>query len=895
MRWWHQIRLRLRSVFRWRQVEREMEEELRFHLEHKTEEGIAQGLVPAEARRAALRAMQGLDQRREEIRDARRLHWLTDLVDDVHYAWRSLSRTPGIAALVVLTLALGIGMTTAPFSMLDALIFRPYPVERPAKILTLVSKARDQAFGMFSYREYLDIRSQAKSYRGVIANTQVAAVGFVKEPGATPRVCGGMLVSGNYLRTLGVEPTLGRGFRDDEDSAPGRDAVAVLGPDFWKNEYGADPAVVGRTIRLNGRDFTIIGVAPESFTGMQVFLRPSVYVPLAMAPLFSTDPRKRFFEDRDDREVLVRGRLRPDATLHQARGEIQAIARDMERAYPAFNRDRSAGVHTQFELRTQGDDVNWKFAVIFSVLGFAVLLVACTNVAGLLLSRASGRTREIAVRLSLGAGRLRLIRLLLAESLVLALLGGLGGIAVGYAGIRFLQAFQIPSDLPVTVPFRMDHRMLALAMLLALASAAACGLAPAWQSSRTDLVNGLKATGADPTGRKRLWGRNVLVVAQVACSLMLLTASFLMARGFEQSFLQGIGFAKDRLLMARFDPRLARYNATQSRQFYERLTTQARGLPGVRHVTLTMNPPLGLEDFDRLSFVPDGFQMPRDRSSFTASADSIDEGYFDTLGIPLLHGRAFRRSDTAEAPLVAIVNEHLAKRYWPNTTAIGKTLRLDGSPGQRVEIVGVAQNVKYQQTMERPVPFIYLPLTQRPQSRLVLLMKTSDDPLQLTGALRDLVRGLDANLPVIELRTYEDLYRYNTVDGPQVAIKLVGSMGTVSLFLAVAGLYGLMAYNVSRKTQEIGIRLAIGATPGDVLRLVLGKGLSLVAAGVAIGLTLGFAVERLMNSMLFNAGRVDIAVYLTVVPLMLAIAMLAAYVPARRAARIAPTQALRYE
>jgi predicted permease len=574
---------------------------------------------------------------------------------------------------------------------------------------------------------------------------------------------------------------------------------------------------------------------------------------------------------------------------------MKLIAQDMERAHSATNRGRSAGVHTQFEMRTQGDDINWKFAVIFSVLGMAVLLVACANVAGLLLSRSSTRTREIAVRLSLGAGRFRLIRLLLVESLVLALLGGLGGIAVGYGGIRFLQTFQIPSELPVQVPFRLDTRMLIVALLLALASAVVCGLVPALQSARTDLVTGLKSTGADGSSRKRLWGRNALVVAQVACSLMLLAASFLMARGFEKSFLQGIGFPKDRLLMARFDPRLARYDATQTSQFYERLTERARALPGVRQVALTRNPPLGLDGYDSVTFIPSDFVMPRDRRSFTAFADYIDDGYFDTFGIPILRGRAFRRSDTATATRVAIVNRHFAQRYWPNAEAIGKTLQLDGPQGERVEVIGVAQDIKYEQTMERPREFVYLPVTQQPKARLVMMMKTSGDPLGLTGALRETVRGMDPNMPVIELRTYEDLYRYNTVDGPQVAIKLVGSMGTASLFLAVAGLYGLMAYNVARKTREIGIRLAIGASPGDVLRLVMGKGLRLVAVGAAIGLVLGFGVERMMNSMVFNAGPVDIAVYVTVVPLMLAVAMLAAYVPARRAARIAPTQALRHE
>ena len=410
-----------------------------------------------------------------------------------------------------------------------------------------------------------------------------------------------MLVSGNYFRVLGVEPQLGRGFRDDEDQVPGRDAVAVLAPDFWKREFAGDPSVVGRTIRLNGTDFTVIGVAPETFPGMLIFSRPDFYMPLAMARVFSTNPQKNFFVDRDDRELTVRARLKPGTTLRQARNELAVLARDFERDYPKLNRDRGAAVRTQFEMRTQDNDVNWKFGVIFTILALAVLLVACTNAAGLLLSRARTRTREIAVRLAMGAGRFRLIRLLLTESLVLALLGGLGGIAVGYAGITFMSTFTIPTELPVKIPFRMDTRVLLASLALSVLSALFCGLAPALQSTRTDLVNGLKAADVDEPGRgrKRLWGRNALVVAQVAMSLMLLAASFLMFRGFQHSLGEGTGFAKDHLLMVRFDPRLVQYDAAQTQRFYKLLAERVRDTPGVESAALTQNPPLGLDNFGR--------------------------------------------------------------------------------------------------------------------------------------------------------------------------------------------------------------------------------------------------------------------------------------------------------
>jgi predicted permease len=895
--WLYTIPLRLRSLFRRRRAEQELNEELQFHLEHKIEEGIANGLSPKEARYAAMRAMDGLEQRKEEMRDMRRIHWLTDFLDDARFAIRSLSRTSGLSAFVVITLALGIGMTSATFSMVDALIFRPYPVPHSRDIVTLASTTHDSNLDDFSYREYLDIRGKTKSYDGVIANADMEAVGFSAEPGATPRVRGGMMVSGNYFHVLGVEPRLGRGFREDEDQVPSRDAVVVLGPDFWKHEFASDPRVLGRAIRLNGTDFTVIGVAPETFPGMLIFGHPDFYMPLAMARVFSTNLQKNFFEDRDDRELKVKARLKPGTTLQQARNELAVLAQNFEGEYPKVNRSRGAGVYTQFETRTR-EDVNWKFGVIFVILALAVLLVACTNVAGLLLSRARARKREIAVRLAIGAGRFRLIRLLLTESLILASLGGLAGIAIGYGVVQWFQSFQnviFMTDLPFSIPFRMDTRVLLASLALSALSALLCGLAPALQSTRVDLVNGLKSGDVDMPGRKRLWGRNMLVVAQVSMSLMLLTASFLMARSFQHSLLEGTGFKKDHLLMATFDPRLVQYNAAQTQQFYKLLAERVREAPGVQSEALTQNIPLGIDDFDGVAFVPDGFQMPRDRENFNSTMDTVDEGYFETMGIPILHGRGFRTSDTAEAPRVAVVNEQFAKHYWPREDAVGKRMRLDSRAGTPIEIVGVAQTIKYQGSIEKPMDFVYMPLAQHPTARMTLMLRSRGDPLQLVQLVKDVVRTLDPNLPMLHTMAYEDYYLNQAVKGPGIAIKLVSAMGVVGLLLAIAGLYGLVAYNASRRTREIGIRIALGAASSDVLRLVMGKGLLLVGMGMLIGLAMGFALEQLMNSMLFKAGGVDILAYVIVVPSLFLVTMLAAYVPARRASRIEPTQALRYE
>src|SRR6266849_1482802 len=706
--WLYTIPLRLRSLFRRRHVEQELNEELQFHLEHKIEEGIANGLSPKEARYAAMRAMDGLEQRKEEMRDVLRIHWFTDFLDDARFAIRSLRRTPGLTAFVVITLALGIGMTSGTFSLLDALMFRPYPVPHPNGVVTLTSTPHDSNFDDFSYREYLDIRDKTKSYDGVIANAQMEAVGFSAEPGATPRVRGGMMVSGNYFHVLGVEPRLGRGFREDEDQAPGRDAVVVLGPDFWKHEFASDPGVIGRTIRLNGTDFTVIGVAPQTFSGMMIFGHPDFYMPLAMARMFSTNLQKNFFEDRDDRELDVKGRLKPSTTMRQGRNDLAMLAQDLEREYPKVNRSRGAAVYTQFEARTIVDG-NWRFGVIFMILALAVLLVACTNVAGLLLSRARARTREIAVRLAIGAGRFRLIRLLLTESLILASLGGLVGIAIGYGIVQWFQSFQnviFMTDLPFSIPFRMDTRALLASIALAALSALLCGLVPALQSTRVDLVNGLKSADVDVPGRKRLWGRNVLVVAQVSTSLMLLTASFLMVRGFQHNALDETSFAKNHLLMTSFDPRLVHYNAAQTQQFYKLLAERVREAPGVQSEALTQNVPLGTDDFDGIAFVPEGLQMPRDRENFNSTMDTVDEGYFQTMGIPILRGRGFLASNTADAPRVAVVNEQFAKHYWPGGDAVGKHIRLESRAGTLVEIVGVAQTIKYQNTFEKPIDFV---------------------------------------------------------------------------------------------------------------------------------------------------------------------------------------------
>jgi predicted permease len=461
-----------------------------------------------------------------------------------------------------------------------------------------------------------------------------------------------------------------------------------------------------------------------------------------------------------------------------------------------------------------------------------------------------------------------------------------------------MQTFAIPTELPVTIPFRMDTRVLLSSLGLSVLSAIFCGLAPALQSTRTDLITGLKALDVDHSGRRRLWGRNSLVVAQIAMSLMLLAASFLMYRGFQKDLREGTFYAKDaaeHVLMVRFDPRLLQYGEARTSRFYKLLAERVRDLPLIRSAGYTENPPLGLGTYGSVAFVPEGFQMPRDRENLNATADTVDEGFFQTMGIPLLRGRSFRPSDDEAAPRVAVVNENFARHYWPNANPVGRRIRLESATGAPVEIVGVAQAIKYKDGFESTIDFVYLPLAQHPVAKMVLLVRTASDPLQLVQPVKEAVHAIDPNMPLLETRSYADLYRYSVVEGPGIAIRLVGMLGAVGLILAIAGLYGLVAYDVSRRTREIGIRMAIGAAPRDVLRLMMGKGLVLVGIGAAIGLALGVGLEKFMNAMLFNAGGIDVLVYLIVLPAMVVATMLAAYIPARKAARIAPTLALRYE
>ena len=827
-----------------------------------------------------------------------------------------LLANPAFTIVAVISLALGIGANCAIFTWTDALLLRPLPVARPGEVLTVGSTASVQGFTAIvtSYPDYVDVRDQNRSFDGLAAFTFLPA-GVARTADELPKLRMGTVVSGNLFGLMGVQPDLGRGFTAEEDRVPERDAVVVLGRDLWEKQFESDPDVLGRRVRINGVEFTVIGVAPAEFTGMDRYARSDFYVPLMMWPRLigltraraaggdsarrsdasgSSEPI-RPLEARDFRQLTVKGRLKPGVTMGQAQSELSVIAGNLERAHPDTNKNTGLVVRTELQTRIAQSPPDAMLIAMLTTLAAAVLFVACANVAGLLTSRAPARAREMALRLSIGAGRTRLVRQLVTESLLVSLLGGALGVAIGYGGVRLFRSIQLPTDLPVSLNFQLDRRALTFSLIVAVVSAVLFSLIPAIQASRTDLTAVMRATDAVARGRRR-WGRNLLVGGQVAVSVVLLVLGAFMYRAFDEQLSSGPGYKTDHLVMMSFDPGLVRYTEPQAQQFFEQAAERARAVPGVKSAALTSTVPMQNDSITAFTIVPEGFQFPVGKDNVTVFGSTIDEHYFDTMGLTMIGGRGFHASDTAEAPRVAIVNEQLAKHYWPGKDPIGRRFRLNDGNGPWVEVVGLAKTSKYLFLAEAPTEFVYLPYKQQFKPRMILVTESNGDAARLVAPLRQVVRELDASQPVYNVRTMEEFYRMRTTDIFTMILRMVGALAAMGLTLAVVGLYGLTAYAANRRTKEIGIRMAIGAGQGSVLRMILRQGLILAVVGLVVGLVAGAGADRLLNAM-FPSGntRSDPMSIVLVVPIVLAVTFMAVYVPARRASRIHPMQALRDE
>jgi predicted permease len=814
-------------------------------------------------------------------------------LQDVRHAYRMFAKNPGFTAIAVFSLALGIGTNSAVFSLADALLLRPLPVRDPDAVVTMTTTPPGSPYGGVSYANYRDFRDRLRSFDGVVA-FQFATWGVATSAKDAAQMRMGAFVSDNFFPVLGVEPTLGRGFRPDEGRVSGRDAVVVLAYEFWKAHLAASPSAIGQTIRINGIEFTVVGVAPEKFTGIERYVRPAMFVPFMMKQRLDGS-KEDLLEKRGEHGCTLKARLRPGTPMSTAQAELTTLWKVLQQQYPEENRGRTAAVKT--ELQARYNEYVYDAVAVAFLMGLValVLIIACANVANLLLARARSRAREIAIRLAIGAGRLRLIRQLLVESLMLALGGCAVGILFAYAGIRFLQRMvQVPTDLPVVIGVQLDGRVLLFSLVAALVSAMLFGLAPALQSTRTNLVPALKAGAQACVGKPRTIGRDVLVIAQMALSMAILVAAGMLVDGVRKTVALDPGFRTDHRLIMEFDTALVRYSDEQTRLFYRDLRDRARALPGVRSVAMTSYIPFSPSGAVR-SVVPEGYQFPKGHESAAIGAAVVDESYYETMNTAIILGRGFTADDKAGARRVAVVNAEFANTYWPRQDPIGKRFRLNDRNGPWVEVVGVTKTNKFWFIAEPPIQYFHLPFAQEPRSRMTLVVETDGDPADVAAPLREVVRTLDANQPIYNVRTLSSFYEQRAISVVVMVTEMVAIMGLLGLTLALVGLYGLIAYSVSRRRQEIGIRIAIGASKAQVVKMVLRQGLALVLGGMLAGGVISFAVARMLTAGLVGLGTPSPLTYVVVPVALVVVTMAACYIPARRASLIDPIRALRYE
>ncbi|HTS27970.1 MAG TPA: ABC transporter permease [Bryobacteraceae bacterium] len=814
------------------------------------------------------------------------------MLPSIRQAFRVLRKDEGFTAVAICSLAIGIGATSSMFSFADSMLLRPLPVQEPGRVLA-INTAIPAAFGdnpAISYPDYIDLRDRNRSFDGLVA-ASYSFFSYSPDSDALPRVKWGLYVSGNFFHVLGVEPTVGRGFNAEEDRVAGRDPVVVLGHDFWVSQFGGDPGIVGSPIRLNGVEFSVIGVAPEHFTGIDLFMRPQVYVPLTMSPRMG--PRDSLV-NRDFGWLFVKGRLKPGAGLPQAQSDIGAISKDLQKLHGAASRDQRLVVQTELQFRATQSRATMELVTMLGLLGICVLLVACANVAGLLLSRARARSREIAVRLAIGAGRAALVRQFLLENLLVAIAGGVGGSFLAEALAAFWKRMPIPTDVPVVWVIEVDRRVLLFTLAISVLSTVLFGLAPALRATRPNLVPALKAADADSGGRRRLWGRNTIVAGQVALSVVLLAVSAALMQGFREQLLPGPGYRVDRLFLTTIDTRFANYTPEQASRFFQNLLDRTRSAPGVRSAALTFTVPM-MSNSARINLVPQGWQLPRGERAMLTIGTYISEGYFETMNVPILRGRDLLQSDGEHAPLVAVVNEQMANHYWKGD-AVGKRFHLDDAEGPLVEIVGVARQSKVGWIVEPLLDYVYLPYRQHASPRLSLVAESAArDAGAIAPVVRDAVRTLDRDMPLFDVRTMQDLYSQRGVKTSNMILQNVLLMGLMGMVLAAVGLYGLVAYAVSRRTTEIGIRMALGAERRAVVWMVLRQGLRLGGAGVTVGLALAIFVCRGVGSTLafFAFGHISAMAYIGVPLLLLVVTAVASWAPARRASHVDPLTSLR--
>ena len=810
---------------------------------------------------------------------------------ELRYAFRLIRRNRSFAVAVLLSTALGVGATASIFSLIDAFLLRPLPVPETGRVMRLTSVTRSNPVGRFSYAEIDDIQQRTQSFEG-FATSKNAVFGVAHGRDDQPHVTLGILVNGGFFSTLGVVPVVGRGLTAADDQVPGRSPVVVLSYGMWQREFGGRPDVVGRTLRLNGTEFTIVGVTPAWFTGVHQFLQPALYVPRMMIRE-ATGASVDVLTDRMARSVDVFARLKPGVSIAQARDEMLRVAAALEQENPVANKGRGAMVFTQVGYRIAEAPDNFTLSWLFFAVAGLVLSIACINVANLLLSTAPARVRETAVRLAMGASRTRLLRQFLIESSILSVAGAAIGLGIAAMCASFIRSIEIASDLPLKLDARVDLRVALFALAVGLMSGVLAGLLPAIRGTRADLNAVLKATELR-FAAARGWIRQALVVAQVAVALVMMVLSGLFLKTIQAARDTDPGFRVDHVLAMGFDPRIVGYDLEATRMFYRRLLDRVRVIGGVRTAAVGQHIPLGVAS-SATDVTIAGYDVGPNQQTLSVGSSVVGDGYFEALGIPILRGRAFTTRDTQNAPPVAIVNEAMAKKYWPTRDALGATITIQSTPPVIAEVVGIARVSKTRDIGETPQPFLYLPFEQSHQTAMMVFVETSGDAGALSGAVRAAVRALDPNQPIYDVRTMASHFQQQALWGVRLVAEVIVAVGVVGLALSVLGLYAVIAYSVSQRTREIGIRMAVGASERRVLGMVLRQGLALSAIGIGVGLLLTLALSTVMRDLLNGVNPRDPRVYFAGTAVLLSVTLFATYLPARRASQVDPQAALRAE
>jgi macrolide transport system ATP-binding/permease protein len=881
------MRFVLDRLFRRERLDHSMEEELWFHMAERAADLQRSGVPIAEAERRAQLEFGGIENYKEQCRETRSFHGIHSFFADLRFGFRMLWRSPGFSILAILCLTLGIGANAAVFSWIEGILFRPYPaVAHQERLFALTGTARgDPDDTNLSWPDFLDLQRSCTLVDSFIV-TKIT--GTTLSIGDRAEVTTGSIVSANYFDAIGVRPILGRGFEPGEDSGRSAHPLTVISYQLWQGRFKGDPQIIGKTQRLNGVLHTIVGVAPQSFYGTFVGWAMQFWVPASMEEIFEGGGYK--LEDRGARWIEAYARLKPGVTREQAQQEIAAVAKRLEKDYPDTNRGRSIKLWPLWQTPFNNANTLLSTLEIMLAVVVFVLLIACANVGNLLLVRSFARRHEMTVRLAIGAGRGRLVRQLVTEGLILAAFGAAGGLLVAH-WCRHALVLLLPArgGVAMHLPGEIDWRVLALSAGVCLIATLLLGLVPALQTRDLDVAGALKAESAGVVGSgRRAWVRSGLVVMQVSLSFVLIVGTGLLLQSLQRIRNSSPGFSTHEVLDTTVNLVAAGYDPQRAQNFQDELIDRVKALPGVESAAFARMTPLSYGSFSSTPTAVDGYQSPPDEQPIV-QYNEVGPDYFVTMGIPLVSGREFNRADDEKSVLVAIVNETMAAKYWGGRNPIGERVQVKG---RWMQVVGIAKDSKYQSVRETRKPFFYVPLRQNFARGPGLNIRTRLSPKAMTAALTREVHAIDRNLALFEVITLQE--QVNRSTSPQlVAVTLVGVLGGLALLLAAIGLYGVLSYSVSQSTRELGLRMALGATPSHLLRLVMSRGLALTAAGIVGGTAAALASTRLLGYLLYNVSPRDPMSFGSAFVVIIVASLAACFLPAWRATRTDPLQALR--